>query len=135
MLGTMTAASWIKQNLMDFHNAMAKKNIKGEPEKQFNKVMKALKDILSVNPRIASEMTKQSKDNLILDFSVIPNFNSKYVITLDFTDKGVQVSGSGVPEVGDDPEEISANKLKFTLDLMDNAVRTISGTKQIGREP
>jgi len=116
--GTVVMANWIKQNLMDFHNAMKNKNITGEPEEQLNKVMKAIKDILSVNPKLASEMTKQSTDNLTIDFSVVPNANMKYVITLDFTENGVQVSGSGLPE---------ENKLEFTLDCLDKVIKTISG--------
>lgn len=116
--GTVVMASWIKQNLMDFHNAMKNKNITGEPEKQLNNVMKAIKDILSVNPKLASEMTKQSTDNLTIDFSVVPNANMKYVITLDFTENGVQVSGSGLPE---------ENKLEFTLDCLDKVIKTIAG--------
>ena len=116
--GTVVMANWIKQNLMDFHNAMKNKDIKGEPEEQLNKVMKAIKDILSVNPKLASEMTKQSTDNLTIDFSVVPNANMKYVITLDFTENGVQVSGSGLPE---------ENKLEFTLDCLDKVIKTISG--------
>ena len=124
--GTVVMASWIRQNLMDFHNAMAKKNIKGEPEEQFNTVMKKLKDILSVNPKLVSEMTKQSTDNLTIDFSVVPNANMKYVITLDFTENGVNVSGSGVPE---------KDKLKFTLDCLDKVIKTISGIKPANRKP
>lgn len=116
--GTVVMANWIKQNLMDFHNAMKNKDIKGEPEEQLNKVMKAIKDILSVNPKLASEMTKQSTDNLTIDFSVVPNANMKYVITLDFTENGVQVSGSGLPE---------ENKLEFTLDCLDKVIKTIAG--------
>ena len=116
--GTVVMANWIKQNLMDFHNAMKNKNITGEPEEQLNKVMKAIKDILSVNPKLASEMTKQSTDNLTIDFSVVPNANMKYVITLDFTENGVQVSGSGLPE---------ENKLEFTLDCLDKVIKTIAG--------
>jgi hypothetical protein len=135
MLGTMTTASWIKQNLAHFHKAMAKKNIKGEPEKQFDSVMDKLKDIINANAKIALEMTSQSDDTLKLNFGAVPGLNSKYVITLDFTDKGVQISGSGVPEVGNTSKEISANKLKFTLDLMDKTIETISGTKPVNRKP
>ena len=126
MLGTMATSTWIKQNLMDFYNAMAKKDIKGEPEKQLNKIMKAIKDILSVNPKLASEMTKQSTDNLTIDFSVVPNANMKYVITLEFTENGVNVSGSGLPE---------KDKLGFTLDCLNKVIKTISGIKPVNRKP
>ena len=116
--GTVALASWIKQNLMDFHNAMKKKDIKGKAEEQLNKVMKLIKDILSVNPKLASEMTKQSTDNLTIDFSVVPNANMKYVITLEFTEDGVQVSGSGLPK---------EDKLGFTLDCLNKVIKTIAG--------
>ena len=124
--GTVVMATWIKQNLMDFYNAMAKKDIKGEPEKQLNNVMKAIKDILSVNPKLASEMTKQSTDNLTIDFSVVPNANMKYVITLEFTEDGVNVSGSGLPE---------KDKLGFTLDCLNKVIKTISGIKHTNHKP
>lgn len=125
--GTVALASFIRQNLMDFYKSMGKKNITGEPEKQLNKVMAEIKSLLSVNPKLVSEMTKSSKDNLVLDFSVFPEANMKYLITLDFTDKGVQVSGSGLPEVGDNADEINANKLKFTLDCLDKVAKKIAG--------
>ena len=135
MLGTMTAASWIKQNLGHFHNAMAAKNIKGKPEEQFNSVMNKLKDIISVNPKLALEMTKRSDDNLILDFSVVPGLNMKYVITLDFTENGVNITGSGVPEVGRTADEITAGKLEFVLKTLDDVIRTISGIGHTNRKP
>jgi len=125
--GTVALASFIRQNLMDFYKSMSNKNITGEPEKQLNKVMAQIKSLLSVNPKLVSEMTKSSKDNLVLDFSVFPEANMKYIITLDFTDKGVQVSGSGLPEVGKDADEINANKLTFTLDCLDKVVKKIAG--------
>ena len=125
--GSVALASFIRQNLMDFYKSMGKKNITGEPEKQLNKVMAEIKSLLSVNPKLVSEMTKSSKDNLVLDFSVFPEANMKYIITLDFTDKGVQVSGSGLPEVGKDADEINANKLAFTLDCLKKVAKKIAG--------
>lgn len=125
--GSVALASFIRQNLMDFYKFMGKKNIVGEPEKQLNKVMAEIKSLLSVNPKLVSEMTKSSKDNLVLDFSVFPEANMKYIITLDFTDKGVQVSGSGLPEVGETADEINANKLTFTLDCLDKVAKKIAG--------
>lgn len=89
--------------------------------------MAEIKSLLSVNPKLVSEMTKSSKDNLVLDFSVFPEVNMKYIITLDFTDKGVQVSGSGLPEVGETADEINANKLTFTLDCLDKVAKKIAG--------
>lgn len=125
--GSVALASFIRQNLMDFYKSMSNKNITGEPEKQLNKVMAEIKSLLSVDPKLVSEMTKSSEDNLVLDFSVFPEANMKYVITLDFTDKGVQVSGSGLPEVGKTADEINANKLKFTLDCLDKVAKKIVG--------
>ena len=49
------------------------------------------------------------------------------LLTLDFTDKGVQVSGSGLPEVGETADEINANKLTFTLDCLDKVAKKIAG--------
>lgn len=125
--GSVALASFIRQNLMDFYKSMGEKNITGEPEKQLNNVMAEIKSLLSVNPKLVSEMTKSSKDNLVLDFSVFPEVNMKYIITLDFTDKGVQVSGSGLPEVGKTADEINANKLTFTLDCLDKVAKKIAG--------
>ena len=125
--GSVALASFIRQNLMDFYKSMGEKNITGEPEKQLNNVMAEIKSLLSVNPKLVSEMTKSSKDNLVLDFSVFPEVNMKYIITLDFTDKGVQVSGSGLPEVGETADEINANKLTFTLDCLDKVAKKIAG--------
>ena len=125
--GTVALASFIRQNLMDFYKSMGKKNITGEPEKQLNKVMAEIKSLLSVNPKLVSEMTKSSKDNLVLDFSIFPEANMKYIITLDFTDKGVQISGSGLPEVGETADEINANKLAFTLDCLKKVAKKIAG--------
>lgn len=125
--GSVALASFIRQNLMDFYKSMGEKNITGEPEKQLNNVMAEIKSLLSVNPKLVSEMTKSSKDNLVLDFSVFPEVNMKYIITLDFTDKGVRVSGSGLPEVGETADEINANKLTFTLDCLDKVAKKIAG--------
>jgi hypothetical protein len=125
--GTVALASFIRQNLIDFHNAMANKNITGKPKEQLDKVMKELKSLLSVDPKLVSEMTKTSKDNLTIDFSKVPNANMKYVITLDFTGDTVQVSGSGIEQYGKTEEEKNDRKLEFTLDCLKKVAKTIAG--------
>ena len=124
--GTVVMASLIKQNLIDFHNHMKGQNITGKPKEQLDAIMKELKDLLGVDPKLVSEMTKASKDNLTIDFSKVPNANMKYVITLAFTDQGVQVSASGIKQY-DEGGESNDKMVDFTLDCLKKVAKTIAG--------
>lgn len=124
--GTVVMASLIKQNLVDFHNHMKEQNITGKPKEQLDAIMKELKDLLGVDAKLVSEMTKASKDNLTIDFSKVPDANMKYVITLAFTDKGVQVSASGIKQY-DEGGESNDKMVEFTLDCLRKVAKKIAG--------